>query len=150
LVDDADVTYLNNGPQVHRNTRYTNVNDVFEYCTGNIGNAGIEGPFTLPTSSLVPGDNVIAASLHQDGATSSDLTFAYELTAVINRFSIRPRLTITYDGANVHITWTNPSDELYSATTVNAPPASWTRIGGGGSASVAAGGSAKFFSLRQP
>jgi hypothetical protein len=149
LVDDADVTYLNYGPELRRSTRYTNEVDRFEYCTGNASDAVIEGPFTLPPSSLVPGDNLIVASLHQDGETSSDLTFAYELIAVVNRFEMRPRLTITYDGTNVHIAWTNPADQLYSATSADAPAGSWTLVGGGGSATVAAGGPARFFTLRQ-
>jgi hypothetical protein len=149
LADDADVTYLNNGPELRRSTRYTGTPDIFEYCTGNISDATIEGPFTLPTTSLVAGENLIAASLHQDGATSSDSTFAYELTATINRFQTGPRLTITYNGANIQITWTNPSDKLYSATSANAPPGSWTLVGTGGSATVATSGVAKFFTLRQ-
>jgi hypothetical protein len=149
LVDDADVTYLNNSPELRRSTRYTNEVDRFEYCTGNAGDAAIEGPYTLPASSLVAGDNLVAVSLHQDGETSSDSTFAYELTAVVNRFETRPRLAISYNGTNIQITWTNPSDNLYSATSINAPSGSWTLVGTGGSATVATGGAAKFFTLRQ-
>lgn len=38
-----------------------------------------EGPFDIPASALVAGDNVLAAEVHQRGATSSDVVFGLEL-----------------------------------------------------------------------
>jgi hypothetical protein len=48
----------------------------------------IEGPFSLPTTNLLPGDNVIAVVVIQSGATSSDIELAVELSATIPGFSV--------------------------------------------------------------
>ena len=150
LTDDADVAYLNDGGPVHRNTRYTNTVDMFEYCTGNIGDATVEGPFKLSVADVHGGDNLISASLHQNGATSSDFTFAYELTAEITSFvTAGPALQVSYDGTNVHITWSDPTAQLYQAGSVDAAPGAWSLIGGGGSATVAPSSGQKFYTLRR-
>ena len=46
----------------------------------------------LPTTNLMPGENVIAVVVLQSGATSSDMEFAAELTATIEGFPMRLRI----------------------------------------------------------
>jgi hypothetical protein len=47
-----------------------------------VDNAVIEGPFTIPTSFLVPGENTFAVEVHQNAAGSSDLVFGLEMVLV--------------------------------------------------------------------
>jgi hypothetical protein len=42
-----------------------------------------EGPYEIPIANLLPGDNVLAAEVHQSGGSSSDMVFGAELIATI-------------------------------------------------------------------
>jgi hypothetical protein len=54
----------------------------------------IEGPFSLPATNLLPGDNVIAVVVLQSGSASTDIELAVELTAAIPSFSVgAPEIT---------------------------------------------------------
>jgi hypothetical protein len=57
--------------------------------------------FTLPTSGLVPGVNIIAVEVHQSDASSSDVSFDFELQGTINGATeiagITPQLNVTLD-----------------------------------------------------
>ncbi|MBI4327121.1 MAG: lamin tail domain-containing protein, partial [Chloroflexi bacterium] len=44
-----------------------------------VGDAALEGPFTLGTEYLVPGENVVAVEVHQINSTSSDIVFGLSL-----------------------------------------------------------------------
>jgi len=44
-----------------------------------VGDAAFEGPFTLPASLLVPGENTFAVEVHQANVGSSDVVFGLEL-----------------------------------------------------------------------
>jgi hypothetical protein len=83
VIDDGAVYYIN-GQEVGR----------FRVGNGSLSFASrasaaapeptpIEGPFNLPATNLVSGDNVIAVSLLQSGSFSSDIMFAAELTATV-------------------------------------------------------------------
>lgn len=43
-----------------------------------------EGPFDLPTTNLVYGDNVLEVEVHQSSTTSSDIVFGAELIATVS------------------------------------------------------------------
>lgn len=45
-----------------------------------VGDAAIEGPFTLPSEFLVPGENTFAVEVHQSSLSSSDIVFGLEMT----------------------------------------------------------------------
>jgi hypothetical protein len=45
-----------------------------------VGDAAIEGPFTLPSEFLVPGENTFAVEVHQSNLSSSDVVFGLEMT----------------------------------------------------------------------
>ena len=97
---------------------------------------------------------MIAAKQFQVTQFSSDITFAYELVAVASGFAAR--ISISFDGANVHLTWPDATMNLYEASSPNAPPSGWTFVPNqsAGSATITgvssqAGGTARFYSLRE-
>lgn len=47
-----------------------------------VGDATIEGPFVIPASFFVPGQNTLAVEVHQNASGSSDIVFGLELTLV--------------------------------------------------------------------
>jgi len=82
VIDDGAVFYLN-GQEVFR---LGMSNDVIEHTTRanrTVGNADYEGPFSIPPSGLIQGDNVIAVEVHQSSDTSSDIVFGLRLDAII-------------------------------------------------------------------
>jgi hypothetical protein len=157
LSDDFDVAWLNNQdtPAHVRPGLATNV-DLFTYSGGTtVGDASAER-FTIDPSRLnYGGDNLIAAKIFQANPTSSDITFAYELTAIVSHFG--PQLTITYSGGQVHINWPTTgfagTMQLYQSNTADGS-SGWTVVAGqtAGSANITPGGAgtARFYTLRLP
>ena len=47
-----------------------------------VGDAAFEGPFTIPASLLLPGENTFAVEVHQANLGSSDIVFGLELVLV--------------------------------------------------------------------
>lgn len=80
VVDDGAVIYLN-GVEWHR-LRMDDPVGHGTFASDNVGDADYEGPFDLPASSLIVGENVLAVEVHQDDAGSSDIVFGLELQAV--------------------------------------------------------------------
>jgi hypothetical protein len=78
-LDDGAVYYLN-GVEVDR-IRITGT-VTYNTTAANQPNEGAAEVRLLPTSNLVPGDNVLAVEVHQGNATSSDVVFGLALTAV--------------------------------------------------------------------
>jgi len=155
FVDDFDVAWMNGyDAPVHKNAGNPLTDlDSYGYSGGTaVGDAGIlptSGSFPINVTNLVAGDNVIAVKLFQQAVASSDITFAYELDAVVNGFAATgPALTVSLDGGFVTVTWANSADQLYEAPTVEGP---WTLVGSGGTYSVAAGSTptARFYTLRR-
>jgi hypothetical protein len=151
LSDDFDIAYMNNyDAAVHTRSGFATNADNYTYSGGtSVGDAAVEGPFAISTTNLVAGENLIAVKEWQVNATSSDITFAYELTAVVTGFaSAGPSLSISLSGSTVNVTWANSADQLYQAPTVTGP---WTLVGSGGSYSVNAGTAqtARFYTLRR-
>jgi len=155
FVDDFDVAWMNGyDAPVHTNSNNPLTDlETYGYSGGNaVGDAGIlptTGAYSINATNLVLGDNLIAAKLFQATAGSSDITFAYELTAIVNGFvSVGPRLSISYDSGagTVTVTWPDSGEQLFEATSVDGP---WSAVGSGGAYSAAASGGAKFYTLRQ-
>ena len=48
----------------------------------SVGNASLEGPFTVPVGNLVQGENVLAVEVHQATAGSSDIVFGMSLSTI--------------------------------------------------------------------
>ncbi|MBI4660836.1 MAG: hypothetical protein HY735_18525, partial [Verrucomicrobia bacterium] len=90
VVDDGLVLYLN-GTEVHRYLVAAGaVTPSTGVTAGHEGRDRYEGPFDIPVTALVAGDNVLAAEVHQDGATSSDVVFGLELKATIGAAAAPP------------------------------------------------------------
>ncbi len=84
VIDDGAVIYLN-GTEVKRiRIPEGDVSYSTEATSPAVGNAVYEY-FTIPADSLVEGDNVLAAEVHQSGPSSSDVVFgvAMYVTSVI-------------------------------------------------------------------
>jgi len=162
--DDFDVAWLNgdkpdqipNGDtpvHIRMGLPATVDPDSSDYSGGTaVVDAVEEGPFAINPSSLVYGDNLICVKEFQVNPTSSDITFAYELVAIVDQFKAPgPKLSIAIEGSNVHITWTPAEGMLYQAGSPDAKGSDWSAVAGQtpGDAVVAQGGSARFFTLRQ-
>ena len=77
VLDDGVILYLN-GTEILR-VRLTDGEVTHEtYTETYVGDAAYEY-FTIPTDALVQGENVIAAEVHQQSATSSDVVFGMTL-----------------------------------------------------------------------
>ncbi|MBE0544796.1 MAG: lamin tail domain-containing protein [Verrucomicrobia bacterium] len=82
FVDDGAIFYLNGQPLYNLAVTGT----LLTYSTPasrNVNNAVLEGPFTVPATNLVPGDNVLAVEVHQVNTTSGDIVFGAQLDAAI-------------------------------------------------------------------
>jgi hypothetical protein len=116
VVDDGAVFYLN-GSEIHR---FGIAPGPVTAATDATGHENVyEGPFDVPPTALVEGENVLAAEVHQAGGSSSDMVFGAELTASVP--VTRPRLTITRNAAGqVVISWSPAVGVLESAVSLTS------------------------------
>jgi hypothetical protein len=156
--DDYDVAYFNGSvTPVHTRAGLTVAPEFVGYSGGGaVGDANREGPFSIPLSAIVDGVNHIAAKEFQQAVGSSDITFGYELTAIVDAFpSVGPSLAISRDSGTgaVSLTWPAGSGaQLYEANSVDATAGAWSLVAGAadGSYSFTPGATGqKFFTLRQ-
>ncbi len=83
VVDDAFALYINGNLVPAYSLRMPATWSYGTYVGGTaVGDAVYEGPFTLPSSYFVQGDNVIAVEVHQVNNTSGDIVWGGELTVV--------------------------------------------------------------------
>src|SRR5258706_7603512 len=111
IIDDGALMYIN-GQQFH-SFNMTNTAATVNYnsqAAVNVGDAVYNGPFSATWSNVVAGDNVIAVEVHQNGTTSSDVTFGAEFT--IGSTSTNqspcddnPSLSIRRQGPSVLVLW---------------------------------------------
>ncbi len=80
IVDDGFVVYVN-GTEIQRVGMPDNTITASTTANRTVGQASVEGPFTVPNSAWVTGDNVIAVEVHQTNANSSDVVFGLQLTS---------------------------------------------------------------------
>lgn len=80
LRDDGGVVYLN-GREVFRSPNLPQPPNVISYSTTTVGTNGENtiDTATLAASFLQPGTNLAAVEIHQQSATSSDVSFDFEL-----------------------------------------------------------------------
>ncbi|HET7624048.1 MAG TPA: lamin tail domain-containing protein, partial [Verrucomicrobiae bacterium] len=81
VIDDGAVFYLN-GQEVYRLGMPSGTISYSTFASRTIGNATLEGPFTIPATNLVQGVNVLAVEVHQVTAGSSDIVFGMTLDGV--------------------------------------------------------------------
>ena len=127
--DDAAVIYLN-GVEVWRDTNITS--GTITYTTpALVALSGADETNwltkTLSPATLVTGWNTLAAEVHNQSLTSSDLGFDFELIATALVAGL-PSLSVTTSIGSVALAW--PADAsyfaLHSATNLT-PPVLWTR-----------------------
>ena len=82
LIDDGAVFYLN-GTEVMRLGMPGGAISYSTLADRTVNNAVTEGPFSIPSGSLVTGDNVLAVEVHQDSSSSNDIVFGLTLDANI-------------------------------------------------------------------
>ncbi len=82
-IDDGAVFYLN-GQEIHRLGMNNGTITNGTFASRTVGDATIEGPFTIPVSNLIDGENVIAVEVHQSGTGSSDIVFGMALSVIEN------------------------------------------------------------------
>lgn len=128
--DDAALLHLN-GAEVWRDTNIT-TGPVTSTTPALLALAGTEETnwlaVALSPSNLVNGWNLLAAEVHQQSLTSSDLGFALELTAHALTRSL-PRLSLNRGPNSVLLTW--PEDGSYfnpSSATNLTSPIEWMRV----------------------
>jgi len=128
--DDAAIIYLN-GTEVWHDTNIAG--GAITYTTPAL--AALSGADetswlfkTLTPSNPIAGWNTLAAEVHNDSQTSSDLGFDFELTgtAIIDA---PPDLSLSTSGGGFALAW--PADASYfslSAVTNLTPPVAWTPL----------------------
>lgn len=149
VVDDGVIFYLN-GFEINR---LGITADPVDYLSDAAGHENAwEGPFDIPIDHLQPGDNVLAAELHQSGGSSSDMVFGGELiaSAWVQREEgdvTAPEFSrISLSGGNVVIEWTGAA-ALWSAEAVTGP---WSPVDNATSPySTPATGAMRWFRLQQ-
>ena len=122
LRDDGAVVYVN-GEEAERSNMPAGPIG-YRTQAGDLG--GVENifiPFSLSTSNLFPGPNVIAIEVHQNQIASSDLSFDFELKASLN--VIEPYLT----GQPVTVQINAGANTQLSVTAMGRPLwAQWYRV----------------------
>jgi hypothetical protein len=78
LCDDGAVIYLN-GVEARRIGMPGGTIAANTLASRTVGDANVFETFTLPTTALVTGDNVMAVEVHQSAANSSDMVFGLAL-----------------------------------------------------------------------
>jgi hypothetical protein len=78
VLDDGAVIYLN-GQEIFRQHMPAGTVGYATLANVGVGDATLTGPFILPGSALVPGENVLAVEVHQSSGTSSDIVFGMTL-----------------------------------------------------------------------
>lgn len=129
LLDDGAVYYLN-GVEIFRVGLPAAPAPILygTFANRTVGDATNEF-FYACVGNLVNGENVLAVELHNQSATSSDLTFGTELSILGS--SPASRLTITPGpGPNqVTVSWTG-NGTLESSTDVSNHPNGWSAVSG--------------------
>ena len=84
VIDDGAIVYINGQEVLPRIGMEEDVDIYFStFADRTVGDADYEYHPSIPASYFVRGDNVIAVEVHQSGATSTDVVFGLELSAVV-------------------------------------------------------------------
>ncbi len=81
IVDDGDVVYLNGHEVLRVGVSPTAPIVDSTTATRSVGGYAYEGPYNLPTTYLLPGENVLAVEVHQINSTSNDFLMGIQLEA---------------------------------------------------------------------
>ncbi len=124
VIDDGAIFYLN-GVEIKRLGIADGAAAYATLANRSVGDAVFEGPFTVPSTALIAGDNVLAAEVHQSSNASSDIVFGLTLDSEVSTVSgagaalvINEILTKPAAGQNQFI-------EIYNPTAGSADISGW-------------------------
>jgi hypothetical protein len=92
VLDDGAVVYLN-GAEVLRVGMPDGFISYQTLANRRVVNAAVEGPFTIPNTALIPGENLIAVEVHQADLNDPDVVFGLSLNATVTS-SATPRMQL--------------------------------------------------------
>ena len=108
LFEDGAVVYINGQEAGRFNVGSGTLSVTTRSTAGAADPTPISGPVTLPSTNLVPGDNVIAVVVIQSGTASSDCEMALELTGDVGTLLTGPPV-ITTQPQNVSVNEGQPA-----------------------------------------
>lgn len=149
IVDDGAVFYLN-GWEIFRLGMPADSIDAATLASRTVLEAAYEGPFEVPVTSLVAGDNVLAVEVHQSSASSSDVTMGVQLLVPGSETAPpKPPQSLKVgilQGAKLQLEWSG-SGQLQSADSVIGP---WTEVTNASNPfTTPITGGAKFYRLKE-
>ena len=153
LLDDGAIFHLNGVEFYATNMPAARPLTFQTQAVVTVGTATMTPPLTAPghrvrVTNLVHGQNVLAVEVHQNGATSTDVTFGVNLLALVPGWGpaavAKPKLTIVLVGSQVQVSW-SPNDGLLMEGP--APGGPWTAVGTANPYTTAASGGAAFYKL---
>jgi hypothetical protein len=131
LRDDGAVVYLNGNPV------YTNTMTAGPFSYTNTASAVTDDGIVYHVASvdptnLVAGLNLLAVEVHQDSATSSDLSFDLMLWGEQSSGAV-PNISIVNNGNGTStLSWPNTGAfRVFQSANLATPLASWTQVGAG-------------------
>jgi hypothetical protein len=158
--DDGAVVYLN-GHEMYRSNMPNGTITYQTLALTSVGNADESTFFnsTFAITNLPAGTNVVAVEIHQQSATSSDISFALELTAggyILPIAVPPPSLSIVQTNGYVFLRW--PANAAgYNLYGADALGGSWNAVNslvgttnGLKTVTVSPTGPAQFYLLRRP
>ena len=128
--DDAALIYLN-GTEIWRDTNITS--SAITYTTpAAVALGGADETnwltFTIPPAALIAGTNLLAAEVHNQSLTSSDLGFDFELMVDVLLTSL-PSLSIAIEPGTVALSWSVGASYFAVDSSTNlVPPVAWTPL----------------------
>lgn len=96
VVADGAVFYLN-GTEVLRLNMPGGAVDASTLAVSNVPNPAYLGPYTLPSSALVTGTNVLAVEVHQGPGGTNDVLFGASLQLTMTNILIPPPVTLAFN-----------------------------------------------------
>ena len=127
IYDDGGVIYLN-GQGVATTTTSTTpipIDPAYNYFIGGPTQENATLNTTISPTFLVNGTNTIAVEIHQESATSSDISFDFELVAT---YEVPFELHLAETGGDPIIYWFDPAATLQHATDLSL--GDWTTVPG--------------------
>ena len=136
VLDDGVILYLN-GVEIRRLGMPAGTVTHTTLASRNVGDAVYETLAVLPASSFLPGENHLAAELHQGTANSGDIVFGLELQSTYTNIVARPRISEVLaagpgpDWVEICNPGVTPLDLTgYGLTDTPAQPFKWTAPAG--------------------
>lgn len=125
IVDDGAIFYLN-GTEVYRLGMATGTVSYTTLANRTVGDAVYEGPFIIPSTALVAGDNVMAVRVHQAATNSDDVVFGMTLDSEVTTVNSNVAVPVVINEICTRPSaGQNPFIELYNPTATAANISGW-------------------------